>query len=261
MAIIINEESARRNKENMSFSDYKEGSATNEYNQLCREADERASKYPDNPKAQEAAERYKTQMGNWINKRNSSGAGHVSVMVAGPSNYNMKKHNKWMEQEGNAFKEYDKIKERFESAMHGVAKPVIKSSDSNALEALKEKLEKAQAEHQGYKDYNKKAKKEGTPKLAAYVMTNSNGRIRAIKQRIASVERTQEREARRLNFTGGYVIENKEAGRTQIFFNEKPSEELRGKMKSSGWRWSPKSGAWQRQLTNNAWYSVRYLNL
>jgi len=259
--MFINEQDARRNKENISYSDYKEGSATREYSQLCKEADEQAAKYSDNPKAQEAANKYKLQMGNWINKKNASGAGHVSVMIAGPSNYNMKKHNRWMASEGKAFEEYDKIQERFNSAMRGAAKPVIKSTDNNALEALQEKLAKAEAEHQGYKDYNKKARKEGTEILAGYVLTNSNGRLRAIRQRIESVEKTQAREVRRLEFAGGYVVENKEAGRTQIFFEDKPDAATRSKMKSCGWRWAPSQGAWQRQMTNSAWFSATHMGL
>ena len=256
---MINEAAARRAKENMSFSSYKEGSATSEYNQLCIEANEKAAKYSDNPKAEAAAEQYKIRMGNWMNKYNSNGANHVSWMISGPANYNMKKHNKCMDREGNLWKEYEEINNKFDSAMRGVAKPVIKSSDSNALEALQEKLEKAEAEHKAYKDHNKKAKKEGTQKLAAYVLANSNGRIRAIKQRIIKVEKAQTQEERRLDFDGGYVIENKEAGRTQIMFEEKPNEEMRTKMKSSGWKWSPRAGAWQRQLTANAWSAANRL--
>ena len=36
---------------------------------------------------------------NWINKSNSNGAGHVSVMIAGGSNYNMKKHEQYLNRE------------------------------------------------------------------------------------------------------------------------------------------------------------------
>lgn len=164
-----------------------------------------------------------------------------------------------MERESKLFQEYDKINENFERALRAAAKPVIKSTDDNALEALKEKLEKAEAEHQAYKEHNKNAKKEGKDKLPAYVLSNSNARIRAIKKRIEKVSQQQEQEAKRLDFDGGYVIENKEAGRTQIFFDEKPDDEMRKKMKSSGWRWAPSQGAWQRQMTANAWYAAKRL--
>ena len=40
--------------------------------------------------------------------------------------------------------------------------------------------------------------------------------------------------------------------RLQILFDEKPDEDTRKALKSNGFRWSPKNGAWQRQLTDNA---------
>ena len=39
--IIIDESLAKRNKENYSFSNYKEGSATDEYNRLLRKQKKR----------------------------------------------------------------------------------------------------------------------------------------------------------------------------------------------------------------------------
>ena len=54
---------------------------------------------------------------------------------------------------------------------------------------IKEKLQKAEEEHKGYKDYNIKARKEGKEKLSSYVLQNSNARIKAIKDRIIKLER------------------------------------------------------------------------
>lgn len=53
-------------------------------------------------------------------------------------------------------------------------------------------------------------------------------------------------------FSGGRVINNYEAERVQIFFDDIPSAELRAKLKKAGWRWSPKNKAWQRKNTENA---------
>lgn len=50
--------------------------------------------------------------------------------------------------------------------------------------------------------------------------------------------------------------------RARIYFDGKPSAELRAKLKAEGWRWSPSAGAWQRQATNAAWCSaLRILGL
>ena len=52
---------------------------------------------------------------------------------------------------------------------------------------------------------------------------------------------------------------NTDANRLQIFFEEKPDEAARAELKSNGFRWSPKEGAWQRQLTSNAYYAADYV--
>ena len=52
---------------------------------------------------------------------------------------------------------------------------------------------------------------------------------------------------------------NTEANRLQIFFEDKPDEATREALKSNGFRWSPKAGAWQRQLTSNVYYAADYV--
>ena len=44
------------------------------------------------------------------------------------------------------------------------------------------------------------------------------------------------------------VVNNKEQERVQIVTPEKPSEEIRNKLKSSGFNWSPMNKAWQRKI-------------
>ena len=53
---------------------------------------------------------------------------------------------------------------------------------------------------------------------------------------------------------GGKVEANREDNRLQIYFEEKPDEKTRETLKENGFRWSPKAGAWQRQLNDNAIY-------
>ena len=260
--MIINEEAARRSKENMSFRDYKPGSATAEYREYCREADEQAAKYPDNPKAQEAAERYKAQIGNWLNKSNARGAGHVSVMICGPSNYNMKKHEKWMAAEDKGWDDYNAINHRFESAMHAAIKPIIHDGDTDAVDKLKAKLAKEEEYHIGIIANNKKARSKNpeTAEVApAYMLQNSNGRLKNLRDRIQRLEKAKAQPVKEVEvktdlFT---VIENTEIMRLQLLFDGKPSADIRTILKSNGFKWAPSKNAWQRQLTNNARYSLK----
>ena len=52
---------------------------------------------------------------------------------------------------------------------------------------------------------------------------------------------------------------NTQDNRLQIFFEEKPDAEVREELKGNGFRWSPKAGAWQRQLNDNAYFAANYV--
>ena len=52
------------------------------------------------------------------------------------------------------------------------------------------------------------------------------------------------------------TVENAEIMRLQLFFDGKPEAEVRDILKKNGFRWSRKNNCWQRQLTDNARYSL-----
>ncbi len=158
----------------------------------------------------------------------------------------------------------------------------ISSDDPAAVLKLKEKLAKLEAKQEQMKTANaairKNAKlgkeaqiaalaKLGLPAqllepdfcgrigFAQYELTNNNGNIKRVRDRIAHLEREAARpeaepvvcEAAATSGNGFRAEENKEANRLQIFFDSKPSEEIRSFLKQNGFRWSPTQGAWQRQ--------------
>lgn len=47
------------------------------------------------------------------------------------------------------------------------------------------------------------------------------------------------------------LVRNTAIDRIQFLFPGKPDDETRQQLKRNGFRWSPREGAWQRQLTNN----------
>jgi len=263
---LINESLAQRSKENMSFSDYTPGSATAEFNQEITEvttAIEKA-KAKVSEEAQVKLDRllasHTHRYATWTNKRNANGAGHVSAMICGPSNYNMSKHNKYLSREGKLWAEYDEFKNiynRIESIVTGDR--MIKSNDANAIDKLKEKLANALEEHAGYKAFNAQARKDKTAPHMPYVMSNSNGRIKGIKDRIAQLERAQARGTQEVviqpeteGAEGIRIVDNVEAARLQIFFNGKPSAETRTQLKKNGFRWTPSISAWQSYRSDHA---------
>ena len=94
-----------------------------------------------------------------------------------------------------------------------------------------------------------------------FEMTSATTKIKAAKDRIERLEKLAAKETKEHKFDlpcgAVEVVENVEENRLQFIFDGKPESEVRVIMKKNGFRWSPTSGAWQRQLTNNAIYSGR----
>jgi hypothetical protein len=91
------------------------------------------------------------------------------------------------------------------------------------------------------------------PQFSGHTQTN----IRRIEKRIAELTARATTPAREPMIGPGYKIEeNKDANRVQIFFDTKPSAEIRAALKSRGFRWAPSEGAWQRHASNGAWYDA-----
>lgn len=62
-------------------------------------------------------------------------------------------------------------------------------------------------------------------------------------------------------FNGGRVEANEELERLQVFFDGKPSEEVRKEMRANGFLWAPSQKAWQRKLTDNAYAAAGRLSM
>ncbi|NFT08412.1 hypothetical protein FDF26_15340 [Clostridium botulinum] len=258
--IIIDETLAKRCKENMSFSDYKEGSATQEYHNTVEEvaekinsAKEKVSDDESKIKLDYLLQKFKKDYANWVNKHNSNGSNHVSVMISGRGNYNISKHEKYVAREGKLWHELENIMDidtKIDKIIN--SENIIKSSDKNAIDKLRKKLEQEEKQHQEIKEYNKMARKEGKEPYASYVLQNSNQRIKNIKDRIKHLEKLSQQEIKEIEINGIKIVDNVEANRLQIIFNDKPNEDIRKKLKSNGFRWSPSNNAWQRYRGSEA---------
>lgn len=89
--------------------------------------------------------------------------------------------------------------------------------------------------------------------FAAYQLSNNNAEIRRLTARIKSLEEAQAAPAAESEQHEGFrVVENTEAMRLQIIFEDKPDADTRALLKPEGFRWAPSQGAWQRQLNENA---------
>ncbi len=193
-------------------------------------------------------------------------------------NYRDKIHNKL----GQAFEASDKAKYYERKAEAIESNDAIFSDDPGALEKLRAQIIRLEANQSFMKEANRFIRKKdeegflnmelGTPELwkelntpdymgrvgfASYAFSNNGTNIRRIKQRIQQLELLESRPASEVPFPGGIVKENKEAGRVQFLFDEKPSEQIRKILKGNAFRWSPKEEAWQRHLNANGIFAAK----
>lgn len=91
----------------------------------------------------------------------------------------------------------------------------------------------------------------GTFGFARFSLTNNSANIRRYKERLEQAKKLQETETKDYEINGVKVCENTEENRLQLFFNGKPSDEMRQELKHNAFRWSPYNGCWQSYL--NRW--------
>jgi hypothetical protein len=173
-------------------------------------------------------------------------------------------------------------KNKAESARSNSA---ISSDDPEAVQKLQAKLEKLTASQATMKAvnawYRKHKTLDGCPDLSPavrqeiecswsrgwyvgvpfppYALSNNNAEISRIKKRLTQLRQIDEMEHIEIVFNGGIIQTNEDVNRVQIFFDEKPDEATRSKLKSNGFRWSPSECAWQTQRTPQAIRRAKHL--
>lgn len=139
------------------------------------------------------------------------------------------------------------------------ANAVIRKKNLDDEEKVKQLMELELTEQQARKllqpDFSNRV---GFPQ---YRLTSNRQKIKTLEQRVFDLEKKHTAQLKgsedRWEFDGGYVENNYDADRTQIFFDDIPDNEMRTTLKRSGWRWSPRFGAWQRKITDNAISAAR----
>ncbi len=287
----IDESMARRAKEMMSYSDYKEGSATADYRAEVDQAVEIAERqkrrvdpmYHD--KIDRLLDLYARKLAENRNKHYEIMTRCPSVLIAGFSNFPTRKKEKQNAADDKNMREYQEIQGILDK-IKGVGLGGISGDDPQAVEKLEAKLAALEKRQERMKaanaairmkdteagdqklremGYSEAAIKElRSPDFAgrigypAFELSNNNANIHRIKERIADLKKRQSEDGPEgWSFDGGEVVVNKELNRLQIIFDDKPDADLRSKLKGEGFRWAPSQGAWQRQLTDNALRAIR----
>lgn len=287
----INEELARRAHDMMSQTDYQAGSLTAEYQRMvdraCEiaEAQKRRVDPMHHEKIDALLDTYARKLADNLNDSSRIGCMCPSVLVAGFSNFPTRKKEKQNAASDRNLQEYNYIQGLLDK-IKSVGTGGISSDDPLALQKLKDKHAKLVKHQELMKAANAALRMRdvarGDAKLRelgfepeeikqlrvpdylgrigypSYELSNNNANIHRIEARIKELEKRQTEPAPEgWLFDGGEVVVNTEENRLQIIFEGKPDADLRATLKSEGFRWAPSQGAWQRQLTDNAFRAAR----
>lgn len=286
----INEAAARRAKEMMSFDDYRNGSATAAYQreveQIYQLAEKVAERRPDAAeKAEKLADKYAKLLADYYNTNFRIDQMCPSVMIAGPANFPVRKkekQNQAWDRNREKYEQCKEIEDKIRNLLSG--KEIITSGDPEAIEKLKNKLsslEKAQETMKAVNAFYRKHKTlDGCPDLSwenieklkssmtdswrsdpkpfeSWALSNNSAEIRRVKERIKKLEEVKAQPVDTKEYDGFSVVEDPEAMRIKLLFEDKPSAEIRDILKKNGFRWSPRANAWQTQLTDNGHYRLK----
>lgn len=286
----INEAAARAANDANSMSDYKEGSATNVYRAKVERVyaivEKIAEKKPNLlERAQRMAERYSRKLAEYYNAYYRNEASCPSILISGAGNFPVRKKERQNSRRDSLMNEWNYLEGYARKIEHllTMEQPIL-SGDAQAIELLEEKLESLKETQEMMKAVNKAVKKKDTVKgdeelkdmgyseeqikkfrepdflgrigFPSYALQNNNANIKRVENRLNSLKKAKEAGTQESENKFFKVVENTEIMRLQLFFDGKPEDKVRDILKKHGFKWSPKNGSWQRQLTENAKYAL-----
>lgn len=208
----------------------------------------------------------------------------VSSMIAGPSNFPARRMNKRAD---TAHKRLGELLEFRKRALDAIRKTLcpelrpIMAGDSDAVarlqeniaeaEKLQEQMKAVNAAHKAFlkdpasldtstlpdalkaevRDYKPAYSWEPHP-IAPFQLTNNSANIRRMKERLEKITANRATPATEQSGANARMEDCPSDNRVRLFFPGKPAEEVRSRLKSNGFRWSPTIGAWQAYRNHNA---------
>jgi hypothetical protein len=231
----------------------------------------------DPEKIQQYFTKYERLLSTWLGAKSRC----ASTMITGPANFNVRRNEKANRSEHNHYELWQEWRKRAISAI--LKKEKQPTTYAQEIERYEQKILSLQKDIENCKEANKliaKAKRSNedissiliekysvAPHMIKWVTdfgfstTNQGAEIRRSKNMIEYIkkkEQHRQNESEKENvFEWGKVVMNYETDRIEIRHNSKPSPEVIATLKKRAFKWSPKNGCWQRQITNNAIFTTR----
>lgn len=204
----------------------------------------------------------------------------VSTMIAGPSNFNVRRANKRNATADRRTAELGEYRLKALARMRKHLRPEegpVMAGDDDAIERLEAQLAEAQRKQEHMKAVNACIRKyrsageavqiahlvstcgisgalaqtliEGDPLdrkgYATYQLTNNGANIRRLNERLEQLRKAKATPIFEAEGRYGRVEDDPPANRVRVYFPAKPEARVIDTLKRSGFRWAPSNGAWQ----------------
>lgn len=206
----------------------------------------------------------------------------MSTMIAGPSNFPVRRQEKRNRVERKRLEELIAFQEYGLKAAIRNLRPDLRpimAGDADALERLARKIAEAEllqrrmkAVNAAHTRYLKKPESLDAAELsdadkdtirnykpgyswephpfAPFELSNHSANLRRMRERLESIEHAQATPASDAIGNGIRLEDCPSENRVKLTFPGKPSEEVRSKLKKNGFRWTPSQGVWQAYRNN-----------
>jgi hypothetical protein len=221
--------------------------------------------------------KYERLLSSWLSAKSRC----ASSMITGPANFNVRRNEKANRSEQKHYELWTEWRKRAITAM--LRKEKEPTTYNGEIEKYEHKIISIQQSIESSKEANKliaNAKKSGedissiliqkyntAPHMIDWVMkfgfstTNLTAEVRRCRDMIEGIKKKEDQRQNNQDkdhvFEWGKLVMNYETDRIEIHHNQKPTPEVISILKRKAFKWSPKSGCWQRQITNNAIFATK----
>jgi len=216
--------------------------------------------------------KYESLFGQWLAKKSRT----ASAAVTGPARFPTQRNQKALRSEHSHYEVFQEWRTRAKKAILRKAKEP-KTYESE-LVRYRAELEGMKANHEKMKLANAAMKKKGADKVQILVsmfpfmsdfdvewackwgfgLQNNLANIKRVEERIQVLESKQGKEDSEKVYSWGKIELSYTDDRMRIRHNERPDSDTTTLLKKNGFKWSPSNGAWQRQITGNAFWSLNH---